>query len=248
MKSLASKVKSLTLKPASPRKCPVLGSRTTLVFDWLKMVKVLTNFVSSWRTPESLRKSFWRFFFSWKTLEFSGKFTKLWIEDLFFYWRSLPLVSLATRGSVLLCRGIFFCIIGFGLEPCVDSTSGDLKEGTSRTDWKASHFKYFCKRAPTVVLPHTTTDALNRTIMWARRPTLLDILGHKRRVPFLRTQRTPLMLDGEPGSSNHSVTNPTLLNSDALTNWATPPLAYFMFFCLNILMWRRVGLGTNRSE
>ena len=33
---LASKLKSLALKPTSPRKCPVLGSRTPLFFEWLK--------------------------------------------------------------------------------------------------------------------------------------------------------------------------------------------------------------------
>ena len=39
LKSLALKVKSLALasKPASPRKCPVLGSRTALFFDLLKI-------------------------------------------------------------------------------------------------------------------------------------------------------------------------------------------------------------------
>ena len=38
LKSLASKVKSLTLasKPASPQKCPMLGPRTALFFDLLK--------------------------------------------------------------------------------------------------------------------------------------------------------------------------------------------------------------------
>ena len=36
--ALASKLKSLALasKPTSPRKCPVLGSRTAVFFDWLK--------------------------------------------------------------------------------------------------------------------------------------------------------------------------------------------------------------------
>ena len=36
-KSLTLKVKSLVLNPASPRNCPVLGSRRALFFDWLKM-------------------------------------------------------------------------------------------------------------------------------------------------------------------------------------------------------------------
>ena len=46
-KPFASKVKSLALKPASPRKCPVLGLRTALYFGLLKRAKVMTNFVSS---------------------------------------------------------------------------------------------------------------------------------------------------------------------------------------------------------
>ena len=36
LKSLASKVNFLASKPTSPRKCPVLGSRTALFFDRLK--------------------------------------------------------------------------------------------------------------------------------------------------------------------------------------------------------------------
>ena len=58
-----------------------------------KWAKAMTNFVSSWRMPESLRKKFWRHFFFWRTLEISGKFTKFWSEDLFF-WDHFCVVSL----------------------------------------------------------------------------------------------------------------------------------------------------------
>ena len=34
--TLASKLKSVASSPTSPPKCPVLGSRTALFFDWLK--------------------------------------------------------------------------------------------------------------------------------------------------------------------------------------------------------------------
>ena len=67
-----------------------------------KWAKVMTNCVSSWRTPESLRKSFWRFFFSWRTLELSGKFTKFWIEDLFF----LEITSALCPWSLALASNI----------------------------------------------------------------------------------------------------------------------------------------------
>ena len=85
LKPLASKVKSLSMvsKPGSRRRHPVLGSRQHYFLTFWKWAKVMTNFVSSWRTPESLRKNFWWDFFPWRTLEFSGKFTKFRSEDLF---------------------------------------------------------------------------------------------------------------------------------------------------------------------
>ena len=45
--ALASKVKSLALKPQVLENCPVLGSRTALFFDQLKF---------HWKTPETSRK------------------------------------------------------------------------------------------------------------------------------------------------------------------------------------------------
>ena len=47
LKSLASKVKSLALKPQVLENCPVLGSRTALFFEQLKF---------NWKTPENSRK------------------------------------------------------------------------------------------------------------------------------------------------------------------------------------------------
>ena len=85
LKSLASKVKSLPLasKPASPRKCPVLGSRTALFFDLLKMGQGHEQFCFVVKKARELAKKFLKTFFSWRTLEFSGKFTNFWREGLF---------------------------------------------------------------------------------------------------------------------------------------------------------------------
>ena len=61
-----------------------------------KWAKIMTNFVYSRRTPESLQKNFWRQFFSLRMLEISGKFTKFRSEDLLFiylfFWRT-PKIS-----------------------------------------------------------------------------------------------------------------------------------------------------------
>ena len=85
LKSLASKVKSLALasKPASPRKCPVLGSRTALFFDLLKMGQGHEQFCFVVKKARELAKKFLKTFFPWRTLEFSGKFTNFWREGLF---------------------------------------------------------------------------------------------------------------------------------------------------------------------
>ena len=59
-------LKSLALvsKPGSPQKCPVLGLRTSLFFDWLKMGQGHDHFCfSSLCTPET-RGNFMKTFFS----------------------------------------------------------------------------------------------------------------------------------------------------------------------------------------
>ena len=83
--------------------CPVLGSRTALVFELLKFC----------RSPE---KKFWKTFCT-------GERRKKFYEDLFFL-RTLAFVSLASSIPVL---GLgFFCVLG--LELCVlDSISADNK-------------------------------------------------------------------------------------------------------------------------
>ena len=111
MESLASKVKSLALvsRPQVLENWPVLGSRTTLFFELLKLCKV----------PE---KKFWKTFFT-------GEHVKKLFVDFFLEntcacvlgpwpW-SQAFLSFALRESVL-----GRAVLGLGLEPCVlDSTS-----------------------------------------------------------------------------------------------------------------------------
>ena len=84
--ALASRVKLLALasKPASSRKCPVLGSRTALFFDLLKMGQCHDQFCFVSKYARELVKKKFEDIFSWRTLEFSGNFTNIWGEDLFF--------------------------------------------------------------------------------------------------------------------------------------------------------------------
>ena len=119
--ALASKVKSLALasRPQVLENWPVLGSRTAVFFELLKLCGALEKFFGK------------RFF------------EKNFCEDLFF-WRALALVSLvldlglehscpwpreclsSERLSLALASD-FFCVLGLGLEPCVlDSTSAKL--------------------------------------------------------------------------------------------------------------------------
>ena len=109
--ALASKVKFLALasKPQFLENWPVLGSRTALFFELLKVCGAPEKFFEK------------RFF-----LEIARK---IFLKTFFFFLRALALVSLASRGSVLgravLGLGLrFFCVLVLGLEPCVlDSTS-----------------------------------------------------------------------------------------------------------------------------
>ena len=53
--SLASKVKSLALKPQVLENCPVLGSRSALFFELLKVCEAPEKFLGKrflWRSPE----------------------------------------------------------------------------------------------------------------------------------------------------------------------------------------------------
>ena len=107
-----------------------------------KWAKVMTNFASSWWTPESLQKTLWRHFFLWRALEFfwtfflffflgdAGIFRKIYelLERrpflfIYFLWRTLPrcvfgawpraFLILASRGSVL-----GKAVLGLGLFLC----------------------------------------------------------------------------------------------------------------------------------
>ena len=136
MKSSRTQFEVLGLEACNSSKNALSSAREQHYFltCW-KWVKVMTNFVLSWRTPERLQKTFWRnfspgerlnflkiyefwerrpfFFFFLRTPEFSGKFANFWSEDLFFS-RSLP--------RCVFGLGFFLCPW-----PCVlDSTSGEL--------------------------------------------------------------------------------------------------------------------------
>ena len=81
--ALASKVKSLALasRPQVLENWPVLGSNTALVFELLKFCGAFEKFLGK------------RFF--------CGDRLKNFCEDLFFFWRALALVSLASSIPVL---------------------------------------------------------------------------------------------------------------------------------------------------
>ena len=68
--ALASKIKSVALKPQVLKNCPVLDSKTALFFEPLKFC---------WKTPETLRK-ICKDLFCFPQLEIAQKF----FEDLFF--------------------------------------------------------------------------------------------------------------------------------------------------------------------
>ena len=144
MKSLV-----LTSKSASPQKCPVLGSKTALFFDLLKVDQGHDRFCLVF--ARELAKNFLKTFFFWRTLEIFEKFTKLWSKDLFFFWRSLlrcvlgpwpwhrTFLSLASRGSVLgraLLGLRSFYVLCLGLELFVlDSTSGNNVQFYKEPEW-----------------------------------------------------------------------------------------------------------------
>ena len=135
----------------------ILGLEDTIWSPWLwpRSLQVLENALSSARGQhyfltclkwprswpnffrlkerQSLRKKFWRHFFSRRTLETCGKFTKFWSEDPFFV-KSLPRCvlgvwpwprdGLSSVGLSLALASDFFCVLGLILEPYgLDSTS-----------------------------------------------------------------------------------------------------------------------------
>ena len=111
----------LGLEAPSPRKLPVLGSRTALFFELLK------NFV------DRLKKNFEDLF-----LEIAGKIKKKFFLRLFF-GEHLPLVSFVLglglehscpcprKGCPLAHSVGFFCVLGLGLEPCVLDSTSDIR-------------------------------------------------------------------------------------------------------------------------
>ena len=100
--------KSLALKPQVLKNCLVLGSRTALFFEWLKLCR-------------SAEKCFSRPFFFWRSTEKK-------ILRPFFLGKHLHLCPWSLASSIpVLGLGLgFFCVLGLGLELCVlDSISGN---------------------------------------------------------------------------------------------------------------------------
>ena len=87
VKSLASKVKSLALvlvsKPASPQKYPVLGSRTALFFDLLKMCHGNDQFSFVLKNAKELAKIFLKAFIHGEHLEFPKIFRNFGVKIFF---------------------------------------------------------------------------------------------------------------------------------------------------------------------
>ena len=98
----------LAWKPASPRKCPVFGSRTALFFD---LLKICQGHEHCWSTPENLRIFEGRSFFFMEIAQILRKICDFLSQDLFFT-RALShyvLGPLAWRGSVF-----GRCVLGLG--------------------------------------------------------------------------------------------------------------------------------------
>ena len=107
----------LAWKPASPRKCPVFGSRTALFFD---LLKICQGHEHCWSTPENLRIFERRSLFYGYRRNFAENLRLF--EPRPFFTRALPryvLGPLALRGSVL-----GRCVFGFGFFCVLDYTSG----------------------------------------------------------------------------------------------------------------------------
>ena len=114
----------LAWKRASPRKCPVFGSRTALFFD---LLKICQGHEHCWSTPENLRIFERRFFFLWRSPEFCEN---LRLFEPRPFARTFRVMSLVPRhGEGLSSRSVsltsdFFCVL--------DSTSGALLQKLRR--------------------------------------------------------------------------------------------------------------------
>ena len=137
LKSLASKVKSsdLASQPASPSKCPVLGSRTALFFELLKMGQGHDQFCFVLGNARELAKKILKAFLPREAWIFGPK------TFFFFFGDHFRVVSLVLSlglecsypwpregvlGRTVLDLG-FFCVLGLGLDSCVLDPSSDLK-------------------------------------------------------------------------------------------------------------------------
>ena len=76
-----------------------------------KWAKVMTNTVSRWKAPESLRKSFWRLLFSWRTLEI---FEKVLSEELYFLWLTPEFFGKFMKfwAKIFVFRSLPRCVLG----------------------------------------------------------------------------------------------------------------------------------------
>ena len=122
-------LKHLACKPVSPRKCPVLGSRTALFFDVLKMGQGHDQFCVVLKNAREVAKKILKTIF---ILENARNFGAKTFSFFFFFFEITSAFctwSLASRGFVLgravLGLGLgFFCVLVLGLKCCVlDSTS-----------------------------------------------------------------------------------------------------------------------------
>ena len=121
--SLASKVKSLALKPQLLENSPVLGLRTALFFELLKGCGAPEKFFEKLFFSEIALKIFLETFFFWRSrkalalvpLDFGLEHSCSW-----------PREGLSSVELSLALASVFFLvlILGLGLELCVlDSTS-----------------------------------------------------------------------------------------------------------------------------
>ena len=122
LKSLASKVKSLALRPQVLENWPVLDSRTALFFELLKFCRSPEKNFRRRFLLENAWKNFLKTFFLENTglvflvLGLGPEHSCPWARE----GLSLERLSLALASD-------FFCVVGLGLEPCLlDCTSGVL--------------------------------------------------------------------------------------------------------------------------
>ena len=132
--ALASKVKSLALasRPQVLENWPVLGSRTALFFELLKLSEALEKFFGKRFFVEIAWKIFGKtffFFFGDRRKNFCDFWEHLrlcpwpWPRAFLFLVSRVSVLGKAVLGLGL----VFFCVLGLGLDPCVlDSTSANF--------------------------------------------------------------------------------------------------------------------------